>query len=120
MIRAGDIVLVTVCAALVGLAYGAIWRHEAPAAYAEVRAPGEAPRRIDLDGERRIRVHGSRGDSILAVRNGAIRFLNSPCPGKQCVHSGWLDRTGEFAACLPNGVSLTMVGDGHAFDALNY
>lgn len=120
MIRAGDIVLIALCATLVGLAYGLTWRPAAHAAYAELRAPGETPRHIALAGERRIRVRGSLGDSVLAVRDGAIRFLRSPCPGKQCIHSGWLDRAGEFAACLPNGVSLTLVGEEHSYDALNY
>ena len=41
--------------------------------------------------------------------DGRIRFEKSDCPDKVCVHSGWLRRSGEVAACLPNGFVLKIV-----------
>ena len=58
------------------------------------------------------RVPGSLGISEVEVRDGRVRFVSSPCRGKQCVHSGWAQRGGEFVACLPNRVSFTVLGAG--------
>jgi hypothetical protein len=47
--------------------------------------------------------------------------LDSPCPDKICVAAGAIVRTGQFIACLPNRVSVTLEGrddpptDGTAF-----
>jgi hypothetical protein len=54
------------------------------------------------------------------VHDGRIRFVASPCTGKQCIHSGWLDNDGEFAACLPNLISITITGRNPRFDSINF
>lgn len=48
----------------------------------------------------------------LEVGSGKIRFLASTCRDKICVHSGWLSRPGETAACLPNRVAVRLAGAG--------
>lgn len=118
--RSGDLAIIALCAALVGAAYWFAWRPAGAAHVAVLRVPGEAPRRIALDGARELTVDGRRGQSRLAVRPGGVRFLASPCNGKQCVHAGWLEEAGDFAACLPNGVSLTLAGGRNGYDGLGY
>jgi len=44
------------------------------------------------------------------VESGAIAFTASDCPDQVCVHMGFLHRTGQSAACLPNLVSLVLIG----------
>ncbi len=42
-------------------------------------------------------------------------FIHSDCPDKVCIKAGKLSMSGEWAACLPNGVVLKIVGkDGKA------
>lgn len=45
------------------------------------------------------------------VREHAIRFLESNCPDKICVHTGFLKNDLDVASCLPNRTTLfvTMV-----------
>ena len=45
----------------------------------------------------------------LQVQNGAIRFVDSPCPDHLCENFGWLSRAGDWAACLPAKASLTLL-----------
>lgn len=47
----------------------------------------------------------------LEVAEQAIRFLHSDCPDQICIHSGWLNRTGNVAACLPNEIIVRVVSD---------
>ena len=37
----------------------------------------------------------------LEVRDGKIRFFDSPCPDHQCEGFGWISHDLEFAACMP-------------------
>jgi hypothetical protein len=49
--------------------------------------------------------------------------VRSPCVGQQCVHSGWAQRGGEFIACVPNRVSLVVLGRGAGgdyYDSINF
>ncbi len=51
------------------------------------------------------------GSVMLEVKDGAIRFAESDCPGQECVHAGWLSSPGDTMACLPNHVSVTVSGE---------
>ena len=45
----------------------------------------------------------------LEVKDGAIAFVDSPCPDHLCENYVWLSREGDWAACLPARASLTIV-----------
>ncbi len=75
---------------------------------------------VSLSEDSTLTVHGPLGDSVIEVRQGQIRFIESPCNGKQCIHAGWLHTAGSFAACLPNRVSITVLGRNRHFDSINY
>lgn len=67
------------------------------------------------------RVAGPLGDTIVAISNGTVRVVDSPCRDKICVAAGAISHTGQFVACLPNRVSVSLEGrdepsvDGTAF-----
>lgn len=42
-------------------------------------------------------------------KEGNIRFIESDCPDKVCIHAGKLHMVGQSAACLPNGIVLKIV-----------
>jgi len=56
-----------------------------------------------------IDVNGKIGVSKLEIdpENG-VRFLESPCPDKLCIGFGWVCDDSDFAACLPNGIIVTV------------
>lgn len=90
-----------------------------PADYALILVAQQPPQRIDLQGHHYLHVHGHLGDSVLEIDNGRIRFLNSPCQNKLCIHSGWLQQAGDFSVCLPNQVSIQLQGtETRQFDAI--
>jgi len=103
---------------------GALWAVEpgdrGPASLALVRAADGRTLELPLDRDARVEVSGPLGASLLEIRHGRVRFLDSPCPQKRCVRAGWLDRPGEAAACLPNGVTVEVVALGRRYDAINF
>ncbi len=55
---------------------------------------------------------GKNGLTVtLRVEDGRVRFTHSDCPDKVCVHTGWLSRAGQTAACLPAGVLVRVEGE---------
>jgi hypothetical protein len=96
------ILLIAAAAAGIVLMSGA----GAAGASAVVRLDGEITRQVDLGVNQTFWV----GDVQLQVQDGAIAFIASDCPGKECIHAGWLKSPGSSAACLPNRVSVTVEG----------
>lgn len=43
------------------------------------------------------------------ISDGKIRFIKSDCPDKICINTGYIDKAGQIAVCLPNAVSLKII-----------
>jgi len=104
---------------LVGL-YAMLWQADGHGAEAVVLVNGKRWARLDLFQDQNLKVPGPLGHSHIQVRDGQVRFINSPCPNKLCIHTGWLSQGGEVAICLPNKVSLQILGSDPRFDAINF
>jgi hypothetical protein len=120
LLRAGDVVVMAAAALGVGMAWGALWSGGGPAEHAEVSAPGAPPRVLPLARDAVVEVEGRIGTSVIEVRDQRVRFTDSPCVGRHCVHSGWLSRSGQAAACLPNGVVVEVGGGRREYDAVSF
>lgn len=107
---AADSVLLIVLCGLLGGIYAALWQPAHPADTAEVRVDGTPAHTLDLRIDQVLKVEGTRGLSTVAVSAGRVRFLDSPCRNRICIHSGWLSHAGDGAACVPNRVSISLVG----------
>ena len=53
-----------------------------------------------------LAVPGYAGDSYLEISGGRVRMVDSACPDKLCVRTGWISRPGESIVCLPNRVVI--------------
>jgi hypothetical protein len=93
---------------------------DAAGVVAEVVVADHPVETVDLGRDGEVEVQGRMGPSRLLVQDGRVRFTASPCRGKQCIHSGWLAHEGDFAACLPNGVAVEVLGPERGLDAINY
>lgn len=55
-------------------------------------------------------VTGALGETVIEIKDSKARIVDSPCPNKTCVLSGWSD----VLCCLPNRVICTAAGSGGA------
>ena len=46
----------------------------------------------------------------IVIKDGEVYFLESDCPGEDCVHSGSISKPGRSLACLPNKVEIRITG----------
>lgn len=118
--RPADLVVIAAAALLVGASWASLWKGGGPAEFLKVSIPGAPVQQHALAKDAVLEVRGRMGSSKLEIRDGRARFVDSPCAGRLCVHAGWLSRSGQVAACLPNGVVIEIGGSDREFDALSY
>ncbi|MDD3764771.1 MAG: NusG domain II-containing protein [Nevskiales bacterium] len=117
----GDALALAVAAAIVGALYAHLWQPSVAASRFDVSVGGKPVGHYSMMVDRTLQIQGRMGVSTLKVENGRVRFLDSPCRNKICVHSGWLGHSGDAAACLPNRVSISLSGDaGSGLDAVSF
>ena len=51
------------------------------------------------------------GSNILIIENGEAFIKEADCPDKTCVKRGKIKHAGQSAVCLPNKVSVTVIGE---------
>lgn len=119
MLRPADWVVVIGACALVGALAVLTWRPAGPAQWLEVHSPS-GTQRVVLDQDATITVAGRIGESVIEVAGGRARFVTAPCRNRVCIATGWLAGGDDFAACVPNGISLRLAVDGLRYDSINH
>ena len=116
---AGDwFVIVTSCL-MVLMLFSSLWNHQ-PANRLEVRHGDQIVGVYDLNQLRSLSFRGPLGISEVVIQQGKARFKHSPCSNQYCVHQGWLSKAGQVSICLPNHISLELLGAQKPYDSLNY
>jgi hypothetical protein len=77
----------------------------------EITISGVAEQWIySLDGETTLRVPGPLGETVVVIENGTVQVTSSPCPEKICIKTGRISKPGQWIACLPNRVFISIRG----------
>jgi len=118
-IKVGDWLTLVLGAACVALLTFKLWSGEL-ADKAIIRSGGKIFQTVPLSRNQNIEVPGPLGTSIIAILNRKARIASDPSPRQYCVRQGWLQQAGEIALCLPNQVSVELVGSRKRYDSLNY
>lgn len=116
---AGDWLVLIISTLCVIYLFQALWTNE-QAAKVQIRLGDKIYATYSLNQQREIHVRGKLGDAIISIAQGKARFAKSPCHTQYCVHQGWLTHAGQAAICLPNQISLELLGETKPYDTLNY
>ena len=121
----GDWLVIVAGLGLVVFLFAFLWQNVS-ASKLQIRQGDHIVGTYTLNQNRTIHVQGPLGESIIQISQqagkteGQVRFVQSPCHGQYCVHQGWLKRAGQVAVCLPNQVSIELLGEKKPYDSLNY
>ena len=63
-----------------------------------------------LEAEEQVVVPGPLGDTVVEIHNRTAAVISSPCPGQTCIAVGHITSNGQWIACLPNNVIVTIEG----------
>lgn len=80
---------------------------------ASVVLEGETVATYDLSalaGPVELEVDGAAYPLTVRAEPGRICIAESSCPGKDCVHTGWISRAGGQIICLPNRLVISLTG----------
>lgn len=78
---------------------------------AQISYNGDIVKEIDLESATDIVFTLSENKNVsFQILNHKIRFVNTNCPDKLCEKFGYLDKPNDVAICLPNKVSLRIIG----------
>jgi hypothetical protein len=116
----GDWLVLLLALMLLLLFYWQYWSSGVYGAQAAIYVDGKFWSKINLYQSQIIEVPGKLGISHLRVEKGRVRFVDSPCTGKQCIYQGWISNGGESATCLPNGVSVQVLSSDPRYDSINF
>lgn len=117
--RLGDWLVIFASIVAVIFMFQQFWSFE-PASKLKIRQGDKIVGTYDLNQTRELHIHGALGDSHIVIDQGKVRFKQSPCNNQYCVHQGWLSLAGQVAICLPNQISLQLMGAKNTYDSLNY
>ena len=115
----GDWLVIVIGAIAVIWLFQSLWSN-APASQLQIRQADKIIGTYDLNQTRELHIHGPLGESHISIDQGKVRFKQSPCTNQYCVHQGWLAHAGQVAICLPNQISLQLIGENKPYDSLNY
>lgn len=111
-LKIGDLLLLLIIPASIFWFYVLLTPDSFDSITAVITKDGQVIQRInlsELDKPRTYEFEFEYYDQIVAEK-GRIRFLNSNCPEKICVSTGWLTKPGQIAVCLPNELIIKIEG----------
>ena len=117
-LKTGDWLVIALGIFVVAWLFFGLWSNQ-PAGKVRIRSGDKVFATLSLNQDRQIEIVGPLGLSQIIIAHGKVRFKESPCHNQYCVHQGWLSGAGQAAACLPNRISIELLGD-KRFDSLNY
>jgi hypothetical protein len=83
--------------------------------YGEILCNNEVIERVDLSRDGEFNVEGFE-NVVFSVKDGRVAFLKSDCPDKVCVRTGYIETVGQSAVCLPNRLTLRIMGEKNEID----
>lgn len=115
LFKRSDVLVITVLL-LVSLVSWALFDHFSKdrAVKAEIYYYSELVQTLSLDGRTAQSFSIAQNPNVVLRLDGegGIAFIASDCPDQVCVHTGTIHRSGQFAACLPNGILVKIVPEG--------
>lgn len=115
----GDSLVIAIGTMVVIALFNTLWLGEA-ASKVQIRAGSQIFSTLSLNQQRVVEVPGPLGITKVAIDNGKVRVASDPSPRQYCVKQGWLEQAGQVAMCLPNQVSVELLGTKKLYDSLNY
>ncbi len=115
----GDWCVIVLSLALILLSFLTLWSHQ-PATTLRIRVGNTVLGEYSLMQTKILTVSGQLGNAVIEIQQGKVRFKRAPCHNQYCVHQGWLSHANQAAICIPNQISIELIGAKPAFDTLNY
>ena len=86
--------------------------------FVQVSVEGKSVKLFAITDKIDLKCEGVGGYNRLRVENGKAWIEEADCPDGICQHHAPISRTGDSIICLPHRLTVTVIGDGEAPDAV--
>ena len=119
VIKAGDWFIIILFCVLIVISTKFLWALP-QGEYLEIYKNNEILATYTLNQKITTIINGTKGEIKIVIDNGRVRFSSSPCPKKYCIHQGWINKANQTIICIPNQISISIVGPKSGYDSINY
>ena len=112
-IKPADFLFLAISVILIALSLAALSGNEQGPAVAVIKVK-DTEYIYPLNQPRELEFEGVLDKAHLMIHDGCIEFVESPCRDKICIHMGQARKDGDFLACLPNRIIVTVEGGVHS------
>jgi len=88
--------------------------------YLKIEKNNEIIGTYSLNQKNNFIIDSHMGASEIIIDNNRARFSKSPCKKQYCIHQGWIKKINQTIICLPNQISISVIGNKEQFDSINY
>ena len=117
-IRISDFVLmavIIVCSVLFYFLLNSIHKNE-KGNQVVITISGSEYGRYNLNENQTIEIKSDNGINKIKIENGSVSVDYANCPDKFCVKNKAISKSGETIICLPNKLTIEIVGDKNSSD----
>lgn len=104
------ITVVIIFVAVVFLLLSALEKQGSSNISAQIYKDGTIIKTVSLSENQTIEIDSVR----LQIKDKKIGFIESDCPDKLCVKTGYLENNDDICVCLPNKIYIKLVGDSNS------
>lgn len=84
--------------------------HNNKSEYFVVEHNGTVLHKISANIDTVLNITTPEGSLVVKINGGKGAIVQSSCPNKICVHTGWIDKPGQSVICIPNKITLYISG----------
>ena len=119
VIKAGDWFIIILFCALIIICTKSLWNLP-QGEYLEIYKNNEILATYSLNQKITKIINGEKGETKITIDNGKVRFSSAPCAKKYCIHQGWINKANQIIICIPNKISISILGGKKNYDSINY
>jgi len=108
-LKPADFIFITLSAALIAISVIQLTGDSSSEAKAVIKVK-DTEYIYPLNQEQDLMFDGELGKSHIIIHDGCVEFESSPCRDKVCIKMGHGKEDGDFLACLPNRIIVTVQG----------
>ena len=118
-IQIGDLVTIFIFIALTGYSFSILWNFP-QGEYLKIQMGKQVIGSFSLNQNVIKIIEGPIGKTEVIIDSGKVRISKSPCTKKYCLHQGWINKLNQTIVCVPNQISISIIGARTDYDSLNY
>ena len=119
VIKTGDWFIIILFCAFIIISTKFLWNLP-QGEYLEIYKNNEILATYSLNQQITKTINGAKGETKITINNGKVRFSSAPCAKKYCIHQGWINKANQIIICIPNKISISILGGNKNYDSINY